>query len=225
MAKRTGSRLLAVERKAKRQTSRPEPLKRTAAPRESPPAPAQVVPPRPATPAPAPEAIALFQRGMEALQRHAYADAARAFDAVLAGFPGERALLDRARVYLELATRESNRRPPAPRTVEERMTAATAALNNGDDQAAEDFARSVLGDEPKNDLALYLLAAILARRGAIADAIEFLGKAIALSPEASTHARTDEDFLPLHDEDDFWRITEPPIVSAGPRRRRTRSER
>ena len=148
-----------------------------------------------------------------------------AFNAVLMGFPGERALLDRARVYLELCNRESNRRPQVPRTIEERLTAATAALNNGDDQAAEEFARSVLGDDPKHDLALYLLAALLARRGAIADALEFLGKAIALSPEASTHARTDDDFLPLHDEDDFWKITEPPIVSAGPRRRRARGER
>jgi hypothetical protein len=69
----------------------------------------------------------MFQRGMEALQRHAYADAATAFDAVVLGFPHERGLLDRARVYLALCARESVRRPPAPKTVEERLTAATAA--------------------------------------------------------------------------------------------------
>lgn len=177
---------------------------------------------RPEGPAHAAAALALFQRGMEALQRHAYGDAATAFDAVILGFPQERALLDRARVYLELCARESARRPAAPRTIEERLTAATAALNNDDDAAAEDLARSVLGDDPKHDLALYLLAAVFARRGSTADALDFLGRAIALSPEASTQARTDDDFTSLHDEDAFWTLTEPPIVPAGTRRRRAR---
>ncbi len=179
----------------------------------------------PPQPVPAPEAIALFQRGMEALQRHAYADASAAFNAVVMGFAGERALLDRAKVYLELCARELNRKPPAPRTIEERLTAATAALNNGDDPGAEDLVRSVLGDDPRHDLALYLLAAVHSRRGAIAEALDFLAKAIALSPEASAQARSDDDFLALHDEDAFWKLTEPPIVSAGPRRRRARGER
>jgi len=159
---------------------------------------------------------------MEALQRHAYGEASTAFDAVVMGFPQERGLLDRARVYRDLCARESARRPAAPKTIEERLTAATAALNNDDDAAAEELARSVLGDDPKHDLALYLLAAIFARRGSIQDALDFLGRAIALSPEASTQARTDDDFTSLHDEDAFWTLTEPPIVPAGTRRRRAR---
>ena len=177
---------------------------------------------RPPVPSPPSEALALFQRGMEALQRHAYADAATAFDAVVLGFPHERGLLDRAKVYLGLCARESARRPPAPKTIEERLTAATAALNNDDDAAAEELARNVLGDDPKHDLALYLLAAVFARRGATADALDFLGRAIALCPEASAQARTDDDFTALHDEDAFWTLTEPPIVPAGSRRRRAR---
>jgi len=176
----------------------------------------------PAIPAPPTEALALFQRGMEALQRHSYSDAATAFDAVLMGFPHERGLLDRARVYLGLCARESARRPQAPKTLEERLTSATAALNNGDDAAAEELARSVLGDDPKHDLALYLLASVFARRGSTADALDFLARAIALSPEASTQARTDDDFTSLHDEDAFWTLTEPPIVPPGTRRGRTR---
>lgn len=136
------------------------------------------------------------------------------------GFPNERALLDRARVYLELCAREANRRPVAPKTTEERITAATAALNNDDDQAAEELARSVLGDDPRHELALYLLAAVFARRGVSTEALEFLGKAIAINPEASAQARSDDDFTPLHDEDAFWTLTEPPIVPPGMRRRR-----
>ena len=204
-----------------------KPLARAAdaAPPVPAPTPRAVPPPIPTPPPPAHEAVLLFQRGMEALQRHAYGEAAPAFQAILMGFPGERALLDRARVYLEICDRESKKRPAAMRpalTLEERLTAATAALNNGDDPQAEELARSVLGDDPKHDLALYLLAAIHARRGATADALDLLAKVIAISPEASTQARSDEDFTSLHGDDAFWRLTDPPIVPPGSARRRTR---
>jgi tetratricopeptide (TPR) repeat protein len=160
---------------------------------------------------------------MEVLQRHAYAEAAKAFQAVVMGYPGERALAERARVYLALCEREANRRPSAPRTIEERLTAATAALNNGDDDQAEELARMVLGDEPDHDLALYLLAAIHARRNDIDQALQLLAKVLALTPEASAQARADDDFDNLRDSDEFWKMTEPP--SFGPpasQRRRKR---
>ena len=171
------------------------------------------------------EALALFQRGMEAMQRHAYRDAARAFQGLLMGFPAESALVERARVYLALSERESQRRPAEPRTLEERLTSATAALNNGDDDRAEELARSVLGDDPRHDLALYLLAAIHARRGADAEALSLLGKAVALTPEVAAQARTDPDFRTLQGLDAFRKLTHPPIVTGGPRRRPTRAER
>lgn len=163
---------------------------------------------------------------MEAMQRHGYADAARAFQGILMGFAGERALAERATVYLALCERELNKRPVVPKTLEERLTAATAALNNGDDAAAEELARSVLGDDPKHDLALYLLAAIHARRGATEEALSLLAKVLAITPEASAQARADEDFDSLHDFDAFWTLTEPPPSPTGPRRgRRAHGER
>lgn len=164
------------------------------------------------------------------MQRHAYLDAARAFQGILMGFPAERALGERAKVYLALCEREANRKPAGPRTIEERLTAATAALNNDSDAEAEELARSVLGDDPKHDLALYLLAAVHARRGDTTEALSLLGKVLAITPEASAQARADEDFTSLHDFDDFWTMTEPPAATTtatpGPRRgRRVRSER
>jgi tetratricopeptide (TPR) repeat protein len=163
---------------------------------------------------------------MEAMQRHAYVEASRAFQGMLMGFPAERALAERAKVYLALCERELDKRPAAPRTIEERLTAATAALNNDDDAAAEELARSVLGDEPHHDLALYLLAAIHARRGAHDEALALLGKVLALTPEASAQARADADFNSLRDRDAFWTLTEPPAAPAEARRsRRTRPER
>jgi tetratricopeptide (TPR) repeat protein len=224
MAKRAGSRGKARTRSKTggSEASRGRRRSIAASIPATPPAPAP--PPPPAPPA---EAVALFQRGMEAMQRHDYTDAARAFQGVLMGFAGERALTERARVYLALCEREGNHRPPSPRTLEERLTAATAALNNDADAEAEELARSVLGDDPRHDLALYLLAAVHARRGDNDEALSLLGKVVALTPEASAQARADADFDSLHDIEAFWTLTEPPAApAAGPRKgRRARSER
>ena len=199
---------------AKRAATRPAKAERQPSSKQAnsgvrPPLSAVVAEPHPASPAPAAEALLAFQRAMEAMQRHAFADAIRAFQVVLMGFPGERALVERSTVYLALCERELNRKPAAPKTIEERLTAATAALNNGDDPAAEELARSVLGDDPRHDLALYLLAAVHARRDDRDEAISLLGKVLAITPEASAQARADADFDSLHEIEAFWTMTEP----------------
>ena len=154
---------------------------------------------------------------MEALQRHQYADAAESFAAVEAAFPGERALLDRSRVYLELCQRELRRKPAAELgSPEERLTAATAALNNDDEARAEALVHSVLAEDAEHDLALYLSAAIHARRGQADLAITVLRRAVAVSPDAGAQARLDPDFDSLHHSEAFVALTAPP--AAVPRR-------
>jgi tetratricopeptide (TPR) repeat protein len=154
---------------------------------------------------------------MESLQRKQYAAAAAGFRGLLEKFPGERALLDRGRVYLELAEREMRRDATTPRTIEERVTAATAALNNDLDAEAERLVRLVLAEDPRHDLALYLMAAIEARRGDHDAAIAFLDRAIAVSPEVRAQARHDADFEPLRGLDAFQQLVEPPTQQAASR--------
>jgi hypothetical protein len=102
---------------------------------------------------PSTEAVSVFQAGIEALQGRRYTDAAEAFNALVTRFPAERALLDRARVYLDVCERELRRRPAQPMTSEERLTAATAALNDGDEARAERLVQGVLIEQPEQDLA------------------------------------------------------------------------
>jgi len=164
---------------------------------------------------------------MEALQQHQYGPASESFKSLIDGHPLERALLDRARVYLELCSRELSKRPAEPRTIEERLTAATAALNNGSDDRAENLARGVLAEDPHQDLALYLLAVIEVRRGALDKGISYLGQAIAISPEARAQARHEADFEPLFDLPAFQELTELPASasSAGGARKPKRLSR
>ena len=178
------------------------------------------VPPRPAA-----EAVSLFERAMQALQRHEYTAAADAFRGLISDYPREGALCERSLVYVALCERELTRRPVEPRTTEERLTAATAALNNGDDDQAESLARAVLSDAPQHDLALYLLAAVEARRGATDEALQFLGRAMAVNPEIRAQARHDADFEDLRDMDAFRDLIEAPLLPASDVLRRPRRNR
>ena len=179
----------------------------------------------PPPPGPAPEAVVEFERAMASLQRHAYSEAAESFRRIAGAFPDERALLDRVRVYLDLCERELRRQPPAPKTVEERLTAATAALNDGDEALADALARSVVREDAEQDLAYYLLAAVAARRGSPEEALTHLARSVALSPEAGAQARFDADFESLRAHDDFRRLTDPSSTSGASRARRSRSSR
>ena len=177
------------------------------------------------TPGPQTGALRRFELGMAALQRHDYEAAAGHFQAVVSDFEDQRALVERSHVYLALCHRELNRRPAAPRTVEERLTAATAALNNGDEEEAERLVRLVLDSSPSHELALYLLAAVEARRGAKDSALDLLTRAFDVSPEIRAQARHDLDFETLRDLEGFQQLLEAPVTrdgqaSAAPRRSR-----
>lgn len=223
MAKRAKPRPGRPTRPARAQERRIEPTVATARAIRSPGAPPSMPPPPP--PGPPAAAVATFEQGLRALERHAFGEAAETMRGILRSFPGERALLDRARMYLDLCERELRRAPAAPRTVEERLTAATAALNDGDDDRADQLARSVVRDDDRQDLAHYLLATVAARRGVADEALTHLAKSIALSPEAGAQARFDADFESLRDHETFRKLTEPPPNSPGPAGRRLRKGR
>ena len=165
-------------------------------------------------PGPPAGAVAAFEAAVRELQRHKYAEASKRLKALLAAFPSESALLDRVRVFLGVCEREMHRKPVAPRTTEERLTLATAALNNGEDSAAERLASGVLSDSPDHDLALYLLAAVLARRGDTSAALVRLQRAVAVSPDVRAQARHDADFESLRELPGFQALLETPVNGA-----------
>lgn len=192
--------------------------------RLSPPVPTSVGRPRSASSTtPDATAVTLFERAIGAVQQHNYRAAAALFRELLASFPAEHMLLERARVYLDLCERESQGHQ-TPLTAEERLTAATAALNNEHDEEAERLAHSVLDELPDQDLALYLLAAVHARRGDAETAIAWLARATAVSPDVRAQARHDADFQPLRQLEAFQQLLESPISarSGAPHNRRVR---
>ena len=165
------------------------------------------------------EAVAIYERGLEALQRHAYAEAARLLESVLKLYPEEKELHERVRLYLNICERQATQREAAPQTIDERLYAATLAINGGQYDQAIAHLRLVRDEDPDNDHALYMLAVAHAQRDEHAEAVAHLERAIALNPENRALARTDPDLEPLRDDDAFRATLEAPPMPRPDRRR------
>jgi thioredoxin-like negative regulator of GroEL len=220
MAKNARPKAGHAEHKGRRLDHAQKPLRRVAANRDTVALPAKPLANPIQTHVPDPQALGLFQEALEAVHRHAFRQAADRFRQLLERFPDERAVLDRARVYLDLCERELAQNPSDPRTVEERLTGATAALNNGNEGLAAELAGSVLADVPEHDLALYLMAAVSSRRGEAQEALGYLTRAVSSSPEVRAQARHDADFEALHQLEAFQALIDAPMGSSLPLRPR-----
>ena len=173
------------------------------------------------------EAVALYEQGLEALQRHAYKQAAHLLESVLALYPEERELRERVRLYLTICQRQATQREAAPQTIDERLYAATLSINGGLYDEAIAHLRLVRDDDPDNDHAIYMLAVAHAQRDEHAEAVAHLERAIALNPENRALARNDPDLEPLRGDDAFRAALEAPAgARPAPRRPvKTRSAR
>lgn len=184
--------------KAKDRHSSAEPL-RPAAPSASP-TPVSHSPARRSTYV---EAVALYEKGLEQLQRHEFDQALTTLKSVLSRFPDEKELHERVRLYLNICERHATPRTTAPRTLQERLYASTLAINGGNYDEAISHLRLVRDEDPDNDYALYMLAVAHAQRGEHAEAVAHLERSIALNPENRAQARQDPDLDPLRDDDAF----------------------
>jgi tetratricopeptide (TPR) repeat protein len=145
----------------------------------------------------------LYERGLEALQRHAFRRAEELLESVLARYPEEKELHERVRLYLNVCRRQAAPSEPTPQTVDERLYAATLSLNGGRYDEAISHLRLVRDEDPDNDYALYMLAVAHAQRGEHAEALAHLERAIALNPENRAQARRDPDLEALRDDESF----------------------
>lgn len=149
------------------------------------------------------EAVALYERGLDAVQRHDYPAAIELLESVLRQYPDERELHERVRLYLNICKRQATPREATPRSVEERLYASTLAINGGRYDEAISHLRLVRDEDPDNDHALYMLAVAHTQRGEHAEAIAHLERAIALNPENRALARRDADLEPLRQDESF----------------------
>jgi tetratricopeptide (TPR) repeat protein len=221
-ARRSAATTASRPAKAAKKAVSKGPVRRAAAEKPTVPTP----PAQPAPPPPTPrkpgfyEAVAIYERGVQALQRHDFAVAAEHFRAVIERYPEERELLERARLYLRVCERETERQAAPPQSAGDHVYAATVALNSGDHASALGHLQRALTADANNDHAHYIMAAALSLRGRREEALEHLQRSIALNPENRSQARQDPDLENIRSHEGFRAMIDSSEPSGrGPRRR------
>jgi tetratricopeptide (TPR) repeat protein len=150
-----------------------------------------------------PKAILILERGVKALQKNNYKQAANAFTSLLEKFPGERALRDKALGFLKTCERLTAAKPKEPTDGQEILRLATFHLNRREfDEALTllEKAKRKTGLKPETT---YAFASYHALRGEQEEALTALAEAIELDPTCKFSARSETDFAELSELEQF----------------------
>jgi tetratricopeptide (TPR) repeat protein len=158
------------------------------------------------------QAIELFEKAVKALGKKEHERAKDHLESLISSFPEERDVVERARTYLAACERAIERRPPfRPKAFEDLLSYGVYLHNRGEFQDALKLLQQAAEIHPKNEHALYCLAATAARAGDTTTAVKALRSAISANPACRAQARADSDFDPIREEDDFVNL----VYSAG----------
>jgi len=139
------------------------------------------------------DAVSLYERGMQALQAKRYREAAESLKAVIARFPEEKELHERAQLYIRVCQRQLTPLDATPKTPEERVYAATIAINSGQVDRAIALLTAALQQNAGNDPAEYMLGVAYSMKGDIASALSHIARALALNPDNRELVRKEPD--------------------------------
>jgi tetratricopeptide (TPR) repeat protein len=197
---------------------RPAPARKPAAPAAA----RSEVKGRPKAPAPPPrrstyaDAVLLYERGLQALQAKRYKDAADTLKRVIAEFPEEIELHERAQLYIRVCERQIAPPDATPKTPEEQVYAATLALNSGNTDRAIALATAALQRDADNDAAEYLLGVALVTRGDGKGAMAHLARALELNPDTRDAMAKEPELQALRDTEELQALMA--AAAAAPRK-------
>ena len=155
------------------------------------------------------QALDLFERAVKALGKKDFERARGILDELLEGYDDQQELLERARTYRAMCERA--RRPGRPKTFEELLNFGVVLHNRGDFAQAIKYLTQALEMHPRNEGALYCLAAAQARAGDPTAALKALRSAIHANPASRAQARRDDDFEPLRGASEFQALVAPSL--------------
>jgi tetratricopeptide (TPR) repeat protein len=153
--------------------------------------------------APGHEALEHFEKAMKALGKHDFERALEHFDVAIGSPEAEREVVERARAYRALCVRSLDRKPARLRGFEDLLHMGVMLHNRGEHTEAIKLLRQALELQPRNEHALYCVAAAAARSGDADAACHALRQAIEVSPGNRTQARMDPDFDDLREHHAF----------------------
>lgn len=204
--------------KAKQPASKPQKSKVVSAPARGS-APAAVKAATKPTPANDPafqQAVQNFEAGMKHLQSQKF-DKAEPLLAKAAAGP-DKALADRARMYLNVCKQQAARSSTSFKTPEEHYDYSIALMNRGDYEGARSHLQKLVKNNPRADYAIYGLAVLECLSGKVEECIRTLRQAIDLNPSLRFQARNDSDFGGVADDPRFTELIYPEPGEALPSR-------
>jgi tetratricopeptide (TPR) repeat protein len=156
------------------------------------------------------KAIKEMERGLQSLHKQSYGEAQTHFQAIVAGYPHEKELLDRAQMYLRVCRNmmqekksESNRKP------EEMFYLGVMKANEASYDEAVEYLDRALQTNPGDDRAHYVMASTRALKGERELALKHLQEAIGLNVTNRVYAQNDPDFEPIRGDDGFQNLVYP----------------
>ncbi len=149
------------------------------------------------------KAVTLYEKGLKALQRHQHEAAATAFRQLLEVYPDEQELHERARLYLAVCERAMGPQAQPLKGADEKILAATVALNRRDVDEALAILRGAAAADSRHHYVQYMLALAYAQRADAEAACRHLTKAIALDPKNRLQAQHERDFDPIRRSQSF----------------------
>jgi tetratricopeptide (TPR) repeat protein len=148
-------------------------------------------------------ALMLLEKGIEFIYKKDFHKARNELKELLKSYPAETEILARARSYIQICDREeSSQKKPAIDT-EQLYALGVVEHNKANYDTAISCFRKMLENHPKADYIYYSVAASLAMKGNIIEAIENLRKAIELNEDSRIYAKNDSDFSSLLSEKEF----------------------
>jgi tetratricopeptide (TPR) repeat protein len=164
------------------------------------------------------QAVETYERGLRALQQRQFDRAVLALKTVLTGFPDEKEIQERARVYLSICERQAGGASLRPRSFEERMNAATVLINRGAFDDGMRMLRDLESENPQSDHVQYLFTVAFTSMGDVDKALSHLRRAVELNPENRFLSATDADLEPLRHHSSFQATLAPPAPLLSRRR-------
>ena len=168
------------------------------------------------------QAVQNYEGAVKAMQEHKFEKAKALLEKILAA--GQRELMDRARVHLNLCNQQLAGATTSFKTHEEHFDYAVSLLNGGQFDQARGHMEKILKSNPKADFAYYGMAIVECLTGQIESSLKNLGESIRLNPQNRFQARNDSDFQNMADDPRFTELlypepTDPPPSSLEQRKR------
>lgn len=190
---------------ARKPKARPRGASPTAAPKQPPP---PAPPPTPYVSAAYLKALADYEKAMNVLQKRDYPRAEELFQKLMEAHPGEKDLVDRARVYVNLC-RKQQETSSSPQGFDDHYYQGVVLSNRGQHHEALQLFEKALRFKPDSEKVYYAMAAAHAQVHDRARALECLRKAVELDGSSRVHARQDPDFDLLRGEPEFEQLVGP----------------